>query len=96
MKAKGIRIAIIAIAGVGLFAFQGMKQESAQSANAQALAIEQPNRGDSMCFSRFVHNTLFYDHSCSTCNLINAQGYGPMGHCTPTTTPVEGELQPKP
>ena len=37
MKAKSIRIAIIAITGLGLFAIQGTKQESAQSANAQAL-----------------------------------------------------------
>lgn len=36
MKAKVVRFAVIAIAGVGLFAFQGVKQESAQSANAQA------------------------------------------------------------
>lgn len=72
MKAKGIRIAIIAIAGVGLFAFQGMKQESAQSANAQAFGVDPIEK--TCCYYKHESGgkTII---ECGSCKVIrNAKG----------------------
>ncbi|MCE8164303.1 hypothetical protein [Porphyromonas gingivalis] len=94
MKAKGIRIAIIAITGLGLFAIQGTKQESAQSANAQALKKQTENRGIVDCYSRYTDGKeTIYD--CGPCtNVHKREGRGNKRTCTyKGGNTVPGQLQ---
>ncbi|MCE8173983.1 hypothetical protein [Porphyromonas gingivalis] len=81
MKAKSIRIAIIAITGLGLFAIQGTKQESAQSANAQALKKQTENRGTVDCYSRYANgDETIYD--CGPCSRVREKkGRGNQRRC---------------
>lgn len=95
MKAKVVRFAVIAIAGVGLFVFQGVKQESAQSANAQALKDPIVTRGKPFCYSEYITQADRGCYLCGDCSLHKGiKGVGDKRTCESnnnTETPIQQE-----
>lgn len=89
MKAKGIRIAMIAIAGVGLFAIQGTKPDSAQVANAQAFDETSPSSVFVTCYKKLEYSWTNSVYECFSCAKRKAIG-SDADKCVRTTQDTSG------
>lgn len=89
MKAKGIRIAMIAIAGVGLFAIQSTKPESVQAANAQAFDETSPSSEFVTCYKKLEYSWTNSVYECFSCVKYKATGSN-AEKCIRTTQDTNG------